>query len=735
MSTNKEEKPRVDPSSRDRLLGTFGGVFTPSILTILGVIMYLRFGWVVGNVGLIGTLIIVTLSTSITFLTSLSIASIATDQKVKAGGAYYMISRSLGIETGGAVGIPLYIAQTLSIALYTLGFAESFVAVFPFINEKLVALFVTLAIGIIAIISANVAIKAQYFIMTAIGLSLLSLLFGKPIEPTTIEMHGVPPDMSVGFWRVFAVFFPAVTGIMAGVNMSGDLKEPRKSIPRGTFLAVGTGYLIYMLIPLILASRADAQTLVDDSMIMRKISFWGDAILLGVWGATLSSALGSILGAPRVLQALARDKVLPRFLKWLGKGRKEDDNPVPGTILTILIALVAVYYSNLDLIAPILTMFFLTTYGVLNVSAGLEKFLGSPSFRPTFKVHWGFSLLGTIGCAGVMLLINPLATVIAVILVILTFFWLEQRDLRTHWGDVRQGIWMAIARAGILRIKNNDDPKNWYPHLLVLSGAPTNRWHLIAISQAFISNKGLMTVASILSEESVDLDRKQKMEANIREFLLGKGVNSLVRVITAPNPYQGGELLAEVYGLGNLYPNTLVVGDSIHRENIQKYARMISRFYEAKRNVLIIRENEFNVFGQFKRIDIWSAGLKGNGALMIILAYLLTNSHDWNRAEIVLKIMLTSDLDAINEAEQNLKSLISGMRLVIKIQVIRSNGKDFYQVLKENSRDADLVFLGLAKPGANYAKYVETFLDKTSALPTTIYTLVGQEVDFSRVLH
>lgn len=735
MSTNKEEKPRVDPSSRDRLLGTFGGVFTPSILTILGVIMYLRFGWVVGNVGLIGTLIIVTLSTSITFLTSLSIASIATDQKVKAGGAYYMISRSLGIETGGAVGIPLYIAQTLSIALYTLGFAESFVAVFPFINEKLVALFVTLAIGIIAIISANVAIKAQYFIMTAIGLSLLSLLFGKPIEPTTIEMHGVPPDMSVGFWRVFAVFFPAVTGIMAGVNMSGDLKEPRKSIPRGTFLAVGTGYLIYMLIPLILASRADAQTLVDDSMIMRKISFWGDAILLGVWGATLSSALGSILGAPRVLQALARDKVLPRFLKWLGKGRKEDDNPVPGTILTILIALVAVYYSNLDLIAPILTMFFLTTYGVLNVSAGLEKFLGSPSFRPTFKVHWGFSLLGTIGCAGVMLLINPLATVIAVILVILTFFWLEQRDLRTHWGDVRQGIWMAIARAGILRIKNNDDPKNWYPHLLVLSGAPTNRWHLIAISQAFISNKGLMTVASILSEESVDLDRKQKMEANIREFLLGKGVNSLVRVITAPNPYQGGELLAEVYGLGNLYPNTLVVGDSIHRENIQKYARMISRFYEAKRNVLIIRENEFNVFGQFKRIDIWSAGLKGNGALMIILAYLLTNSHDWNRAEIVLKIMLTSDLDAINEAEQNLKSLISGMRLDIKIQVIRSNGKDFYQVLKENSRDADLVFLGLAKPGANYAKYVETFLDKTSALPTTIYTLVGQEVDFSRVLH
>ena len=256
-------------------------------------------------------------------------------------------------------------------------------------------------------------------------------------------------------------------------------------------------------------------------MIMRKISFWGDAILLGVWGATLSSALGSILGAPRVLQALARDKVLPRFFRWLGKGRQEDDNPVKGTVLTILIALIAVYYSNLDLIAPILTMFFLTTYGILNVSAGLEKFLGSPSFRPTFKVHWGFSLLGTIGCAGVMLLINPIATVVAIFLVIMTFFWLEQRDLRTHWGDIRQGIWMAIARAGILRIKDIEDPKNWYPHLLVLSGAPTNRWHLIAISQSFIRNKGLMTVASILPEKKVDLERKQKMENNIKGLRLG----------------------------------------------------------------------------------------------------------------------------------------------------------------------------------------------------------------------
>ncbi|HAW80594.1 MAG TPA: Na-K-Cl cotransporter, partial [Balneola sp.] len=186
-SAPKAEK--VIESSKDGL-GTFGGVFTPSILTILGVIMYLRFGWVVGNVGLIGTLIIVTLSTAITFLTALSIASIATDQRVRGGGAYYMISRSLGIESGGAIGIPLYIAQALSVALYTVGFAESVVQVFPILNFKLVGIITTILVTVLALVSAKTAIRAQYFIMFGIAISLLSLIFGKPIEPTEIELWG-----------------------------------------------------------------------------------------------------------------------------------------------------------------------------------------------------------------------------------------------------------------------------------------------------------------------------------------------------------------------------------------------------------------------------------------------------------------------------------------------------------------------------------------------------------------
>lgn len=230
-------------------LNTFGGVFTPSILTILGVIMYLRFGWVVGNVGLFKTLIIVTLSTSITFLTSLSIASIATNSPVKIGGAYYMISRSLGIEIGGAIGIPLYLAQGFSVALYIIGFSESVVTIFPSLDIRLVSIIATLLLGTLALFSTKATIKVQFLILGVILLSLISFFFGKPLAEPQTQIWNLTAENRESFWKVFAVFFPAVTGIMAGVNMSGDLKDPAKSIPKGTFLAVGTGYIIYMTVP------------------------------------------------------------------------------------------------------------------------------------------------------------------------------------------------------------------------------------------------------------------------------------------------------------------------------------------------------------------------------------------------------------------------------------------------------------------------------------------------------
>lgn len=714
-------------------LGTFGGVFTPSILTILGVIMYLRFGWVVGNVGLIGTLLIVTISTSITFLTALSIASIATDQRVRTGGAYYMISRSLGIESGGAIGIPLYIALAFSVALYTVGFAESMVGVFPSLDMTMVGIVTTIGVAALAIISAKVAIRAQYFIMFGIVLSLLSLAFGSPIEQSNIEMWGASSENSEGFWIVFAVFFPAVTGIMAGVNMSGDLEDPAQSIPRGTFYAIGVGYVIYMVLPVLLATRADALTLIEDPLIMRRLSYWGDAILIGVWGATLSSAVGSILGAPRVLQALARDGVLPRWLRWLGRGDGEDDSPRVGTILTLVIALVAVWFGDLNLIAPVLTMFFLTTYGVLNIAAGTERLLNSPSFRPKFKVHWVFSLMGAFGCMAVMFLINAVATGIAFLFVMFIYLWLQQREMKAAWGDVNNGIWMAITRAGLMRISASQESKTWRPHPIVLSGAPTNRWHLIDIASSLTHNRGILTVATVLTSDNISSDRRRGMEKNIREFLYKRSIQGLVRVTTAPNAFEGGKRLIDSYGLGALVPNTVILGDSENAEYRDDYCGMIAHFYSQKRNVLVIHENEEKGYGDRKRIDIWWGGLKGNGGLMIILGYLLQSSRRWYDAEVCLKIVVEHE-NAEEDAKKNLERIVNQIRIEAKLEVIVSDGRAFHEILASSSKNADLILLGMAEPDENFASYYGHLQERLSGLPTTMMVLAAEEISFGEVL-
>lgn len=728
-------------------LGTFGGVFTPSILTILGVIMYLRFGWVVGNAGLIGTLIIVTISTAITFLTALSVCAIATDKVVRAGGAYYMISRSLGIETGGAVGISLYFAQAVSVALYTIGFAESVVNAkinlfglsFNFqswgLNQTYVALVITVFVGILAITSAELAIKAQYFIMAAIALSLIAFILGSPLPGVEPQWLTAPPKTALPFWTVFAVFFPAVTGIMAGVNMSGDLKDPIKSLPTGTLAAVGTGYIIYMILPIFMAMRADSANLIDENVFVMQetaLKGFGFTMLLGVWGATLSSAIGSILGAPRVLQALARDGVLPPLFSFLGKGHGRNDEPRNGTLVSLAIAIAAVCVGDLNLIAPILSMFFLTTYFVLNVSAGIEGFLQSPSFRPSFRVHWSLSLLGAIGCLAVMFLINAIATICAAVIVLGIYLWLQRRELETTWGDVRRGMWMALISQGIFQIEE-DDPKNWRPHILVLSGAPQKRWSLIELADGFSHNRSLMTVSSVLPSSSRDLKKQLNLERTIRDYLQKRGVKALVRVVTADDPFDGAVKLVETYGLGPLVPNTVVMGDSEQPESREAFCNAIAEIHQSKRNLVIFHENQEQGFGFRRKIDVWWGGMQSNGSLMLLLAYLLRTDINWRNAKIYLKLVVP-DAAAAAAAKDNLSNLSQVLRIDVIPQVIVAEGRSFEEILQQSSGNSDLVFLGMAAPSEKFTAYYEKLQARVTNLPSTIFVLAAPDFAIGEVL-
>ena len=697
--------------------------------------MYLRFGWVVGNVGLLGTLAIVTLGTSITFLTALSIASIATNAPVKAGGAYFLISRSLGLEMGGAIGIPLFLAQAFSVALYIMGFSESMVAIFPVLDIKLVGIITTIFLSLLALFSTKAAIRAQYVILAVIAFSLISFFLGGPIENSHIELWGVPADQSEGFWTVFAVFFPAVTGIMAGVNMSGDLKDPAKSIPKGTFMAVGVSYVIYMIVPFFFAYRADAATLVSDNMIMQKIAYWGIAIVLGIWGATLSSAVGSLLGAPRVLQALAVDKVLPSKLSFLAKGSGPEKIPRAATIFTSVIALILIIVGDLNMIAPILTMFFLTTYGTLNLTSGIETMLRSPSFRPKFRVHWIFSFLGTLGCVAVMFLINALATVVAMVFIIGVYVWMRRRRLKTTFGDVTSGVLLQVIRYALLRLDaKSNDAKSWRPNILVFSGIPTKRWHLIDFAYGIAQEKGLITVATILPEKGVTQERVTKHAHNIASYLREKNIKTLIRVTRAEDPFVGSKQLVNSYGLGSLVPNTVLLGDTEENSHHSAYCEMISHFYQSKRNVIIL-QNDFKLdYIGTKQIDLWWGGLKGNGGLMMIIAHLIKTSPRWRRISVCVKMVVATE-EAAKGTRENLKSILHEMRVDFNSEIIVSAGRPFWGILQQESQDSTMVMMGLKTPDDDFANYYKQLKVNTQAIKNKVFFLASEHIEFEDVLN
>jgi len=714
--------------------GTFKGVYTPSILTILGVVMYLRFGWVLGNVGLAATLLIVTMATSITMITGLSLSALATNMKVKGGGAYYIISRSLGIEAGAAVGLPLFFAQALGVSFYIVGFSEAFVDVFPQFAAVKVGVITLLILTVIAYISADLALKTQYIVMAVIGASLVSFFAGGTYEGAVPAVTSVPPRES--FWVVFAVFFPAVTGIEAGIAMSGDLKDSAKSLPRGTITAVATGYLVYMVIPVYLSIVIkNTDVLRDESMalVMRHVARWGLLIVLGIWAASLSSAMGALLGAPRTLQALARDRVIPRFI---GRGFGKGDNPRIATAIAFFIGLSGVVMGELNLIAPILSMFFLTSYGVLNVSAGLEELTAPPSWRPKFRMPWIASFAGAFGCFAVMFMINAGATFVAAAVVFSVYFAMERRSLTAWWGDMRSGILMLIARNSVHALaRRPPDERTWKPNILVLSGAPTSRWHLIDLASAISQGRSFVTVAAILPQDT-DPVRISEISKTVADYIEKNDVSAIVKVHSAETPLVGACELAKAYGYGPLTPNTILLGASERAENFEQFATLIKQVHTHRQNLVMIRDgvDELELPDERSRIDVWWYGTQQNLGFMLALAHLLTRGGGWKHADFSIKSIVKTEAD-LEKTRERIEQFISKARVDAKAEVFVQSGERVEDSIKQHSRGADLVLMGLRAPDADesvqeYSVYYSQLLDRMQGLPPTAMVLASESIDF-----
>ncbi len=699
MAANMPSVPGATNSAKGRF-GTFAGVFTPNVLTILGLILFLRTGWVVGQAGLIGALAIVLISNVITLLTGLSLSAISTSMTVRTGGNYYMISRSLGLEIGGAIGIPLYLSQAISVAFYVIGFTEALqsVPLFQPIDERLISTAVVIVFGLTAYVGADFALRIQFLVLGALGVALASFFlggWGDFIQPT------LTPEYVAGqsFWTVFAVFFPAVTGITVGASMSGDLKDPSRSIPRGTLLSIVVTAIIYIATVIWLSLHATPSELVSNNLIMQDIAAWPVAILIGVWAATLSSALGSIMAAPRVLQALALDHVAPRsFAGQLGSKTE----PRVAVLITTAIALSVVWMGDLNFVAPVISMFFLNTYGMTNLAAGIERWVGNPSYRPRFAVHWSVSLLGALGCYGAMFLINPWATVVAIVVSFGIFFYLEQRSLSHTWGDVRSGLWFTLARYALLNLENQTwHRKNWRPNILVFTGRPHNREQLVQLADWLSRGKGIVTFSQLIIgdvEEIAGRNLRTAARKHIRGYIQEREMMAFTEADVVPNFYDGVLSVAQAHGVGGLEPNAILLGWSGSPRGRIEGIRLMNALRALNKSTLFLRYDSERGYGRQQRIDVWWGGRGGNADLMLLIAHIISQHRSWRGAQIrLLRIIEHEGGQAQTVA--HMESVLEEVRVVGEpVVIVREGDESIADIMERWSEETDLSLLGLRIP-------------------------------------
>ncbi len=623
-----------DPSSPTvpagpKLFGTFGGVFTPTLLTILGVIMYLRLPWMVGNAGLLGAITIILLANGITLATGLSLSSIATNTRMGAGGPYAIISRSLGFEIGGSIGVPLFLSQALAVAMYIFGFREGWLWIFPTHSPLLVDLGIFAVVLLIGYLSASLAFKIQYVVMAVIAVSLVLVLgnmevwTGATATPTLWGSYpGSPENQFAGteFWAVFAVFFPAATGVMAGANMSGELRDPRRAIPLGTLSAIGLSLVIYVALAVWAARAATPTELVSNYTLMLDRSLWGPGVLAGLLGATFSSALTSLVGAPRILAALARDQIIPRG-QWLD--HLSDGEPRRAMLVTGAIVLAGLLLRDLNLIAPLITMFFLITYMVINVVLLAESHLGLMSFRPTFRVPRVIPLAGALGCLFAMFIINATFSLVAVGLVMGIYFWIVWHGATPRAGTVRSGIFVAFAEwaAGKVIELDMGARRAWKPSLLIPVEDPATIRGEFSLLVDLCGPEGSLKFLGLATRDTVaDLQpRFRRLCASFQK----NGVMATSSIVDSPGFARG--ILTGLQALGSAFfkPNILLLNVPRDPTRNEEFRELVTEARRLEIGVVLVALHEKAGLGMAKVVNVWIPPREGG---VTVSDYLLANN-------------------------------------------------------------------------------------------------------------
>ena len=691
---------------QQKKFGTFGGVFTPTLLTILGVIMYLRLGWVVGNAGLLGTWLIIIISFAITLCTALSMSAITTNIRIGAGGAYAIVSQALGLEVGGSLGIPRYVSQGLAVTMYIFGFREGWLGIFPDHIPFLVDVLVFALLFGIAYVSANLAIKTQYIIIGIIMLSFISIILaayeGSMFNTNTDVLRFGSFKGSVennfsgsNFWIVFAVFFPAATGIMAGANMSGELKDAKKSIPVGTLWAIGVSFIIYMLLAYWIARSATEAELLADYYVIVEKAYFGPLILAGILGATFSSALASIVGSSRILFAMGEHKVLP-YSTFLA-GQSANGQPRNAMLITGILIFATMLLRNINAVAPLVTLFFLITYAMINIVVIIEQNLGLISYRPIFKIHRWVPWVGLISSVFAMFIINPTVSLLSVMIVFVVYWYLSRQNLETPFEDVRSGLfvsfaeWAAKHTWGMKKMQQ----RAWKPNLMVPVRDINGVKGIFPFLRNIAKPKGSIKLLGI--EPFSEKSKLAEQLENLSESFRTKGVFSSWTVIHTDEFTKGINYGSQALQGAFFKPNIVFLNLQEHDDYEAELRPIIKESIRLEIGVLLYVAHPTALLGERNIINVWISDRQsnwsigwdiGNLDLSLLIAYKL--KLNWN-AKIRL-ITVINDPKEEQNAREFLNSLINLARLPETITEVYIG--TFKQVM-DNAPSADLNIFGM----------------------------------------
>ena len=739
---NQKLKAQPKPETKGKL-GTFAGVFTPSVLTILGIILFLRLGFVVGSAGLGRALIILALANGISILTSVSLSAIATNLKVKGGGDYYLISRTLGLEFGGAIGIVLFLAQSVSIAFYCIGFGEVINAMLATEFGHLPQIIAALAVSflfILAWLGADWATKFQYVVMSILTAALISFFIGGYIkwDPALLAQNWSAPASSLGFWALFAIFFPAVTGFTQGVSMSGDLKDPGKSLPRGTFTAVGISIIVYFISAVVLAAALPADVLMGDYGAMNRVAYMAPLITAGVIAATLSSAMASFLGAPRILQSLAGDRIFP-FLNAFAKGTGPSENPRRGVLLSAGIAYATIGLGQLNLIAAVVSMFFLISYGLLNYATYFEVRAASPSFRPRFRYFnkW-LSLAGALACLGTMMAVNYRAGIVAIAVLFAIFQYLKRTAGPARWADSRRSYHLQRTREHLLSAANEPEhPRYWRPQILAFSDHPQRRSQLLQFASWIEGGSGLTTAIRIVEGEGAKIRKvKTEAEAELLQDIQKEDAHAFPLVVAAPNIPVGIQTVVQAYGIGSLKANTILLnwlGQS-HKKIIgledQKYGRNLrsALLYGCNIIFLDVKADKWTAIEETEErkrfVDVWWWG-DATSRLMLLMAYLMTRHENWDQSKI--RLLVVDDGSQSDLSIDSIKEMLEEVRIEADPEIVRDVDEDTFA---EYSAAAALAFIPFHIKNNEIVDPLGNPMQKTLfLLPVTAMVLAAEDIE------